>query len=71
MPQAPVSSEQLLGQNPANFDYLNEPSSAIYNSLGSITNPVLVIHGNREEDVSVQDGYTLVNKIAGASFLQH
>ena len=70
MPQVPVSSEQLLGQNPAIFDYLNEPSSAIYNSLGNITNPVLVVHGSRDQDVSVQDGYTLVNKIPGASFLQ-
>lgn len=70
MPQTLVSSEQLLGQNPAIFDYLNEPSSATYNSLGNITNPVLVIHGSRDEDVSVQDGYTLVNKIPGASFLQ-
>ena len=70
MPQAPVLSKQLLGQNPAIFDYLNEPSSAIYNSLGNITNPVLVIHGSQDQDVAVQDGYTLVNKIPGASFLQ-
>lgn len=70
MPQAPVSSDQLLGQNPAIFDYLNDPGSAIYNSLGNMTNPVLVIHGSQDQDVSVQDGYILANKIPGASFLQ-
>lgn len=70
MLQAPVSTEQLLGQHPAIFDFLDDPSSAIYNSLGNITNPVLVIHGSQDQDVAVQDGCTLVNKIPGASFLQ-
>lgn len=42
----------------------------MYNSLCNITNPVLVVHGSRDQDVSMQDGYTLVNKSPGASLLQ-
>ena len=70
MPKEAVTPQQIAGQNSAIYGYYEDPASSVYHALGNITSPVLVIAGTRDMVVSVQDDYTLVNRIPGASFLQ-
>jgi len=70
MPKEPVTAQQIAGQNSAIYGYYDDPQSPVYNALGNITSPVLVIAGSLDIVVSVQDDMTLVNKIPGASLLQ-
>ena len=70
MPPEPVTSQQIAAEHGAIDDYLNDPAGTVYHGLGNITTPVLVIAGTHDMVLSVQDDYTLVNRIPGASFLQ-
>ena len=70
MPQEPVTPQQNIGQLSAIDDYYKDPASTVYHALGNITAPVLVVAGTQDVILSVQDDYTLVNMIPGASFLQ-
>ena len=70
MPTEPVTSQQVSGQNPAIFAYQDDPESLVYNALGNITAPLLVIVGTLDDIVSVQDDILLVERVPGASFLQ-
>ena len=70
MPKEPVTSQQIAGQNSAIYGYDDDAASPVYHALGNITAPVLVIAGSEDMVLSVQDDYTLVNKIPVASFLQ-
>ena len=70
MPTEPVTPQQVSGQNSAIFTYQADPQSLIYNALGNITAPVLVIAGTLDDILSVQDDMLLVKRVPGASFLQ-
>ena len=69
MPQEPVTSQQIAGENSAIHNYITDSASTVYHALGNITAPVLVVAGSEDMVLSVQDDYTLVNNIPGASFL--
>ena len=70
MPQEPVTSQQIAGQNNAIFEYANDPESLLFHGLGNITAPTLVIAGSQDMIISVQDDDILIDKIPGASLLQ-
>jgi len=70
MPNDTVTTAQSDAQTPAITSYFEDPASPNYHALGNITNPTLVLAGTQDEIVSVQDDFTLVTKIPGASFLQ-
>lgn len=70
MPQDPVTQTQATSEDKAIASYLQDPDSVIFHSLGNITNPVMVLGGTLDVRISVQDVYTLINHIPGASFHQ-
>lgn len=70
MPQEVTTSDQIKAQNKAIDAALDDPRSALYYSLANITNPMLVVAGSMDMVLAVQDDYTIVGRVAGASLLQ-
>ena len=70
MPQEVTTSDQIKAQNKAIDAALDDPTGALYYSLANITNSMLVVAGSMDMVLAVQDDYTIVDRVPGASLLQ-
>ena len=70
MPQEATTTEQIKAQNKPLYAAITDPDATLYNRLGNIANPALIVAGTQDMVLSVEDHCTLVNQIPEASFLQ-
>ena len=72
MPKNAATQEQILAQIPTLIAVFMEPSpDEIYNGLGNITSPTLMLAGSQDAMVALGNSLVLVERIPGASLLQY
>ena len=70
MTQEPTTDLQIKAQSTPNYAAFTDPDATLYNQLGNITSPTLVIAGSQDMVLSVEDDYTIAGQIPEASLLQ-
>lgn len=70
MPQEPTTAAQIKAQGDPLYAAFIDPDATLYNQLGNISNPTLVIAGSQDMVLSVKDAQTIADQIPEAIFLQ-